>query len=87
MYLDNSSSKERSVNGYTVTDFSPRYSFSALGLKNVDLIASVNNIFNKKYEVGGYTYGNLTPTGDRVFYNFYTPQATTNYMLSLNIKF
>jgi len=87
MYLDNTSSKERSINPFTVTDWSTRYSFSALGLKNVDLIASVNNIFNKKYEAGGYTFGNLTPTGDRVYYNFYTPQATTNYMLGLNIKF
>lgn len=87
MYLDNTSSKERSIDPFTVTDWSTRYSFAALGLKNIDLMLSVNNIFNAKYETSGYTFGSFDTAGQRSYYNFYSPQATANYMLGLNIKF
>ncbi|QBQ42575.1 TonB-dependent receptor [Sphingobacterium psychroaquaticum] len=87
MYLDNTSSRERSIDPFLVNDLNARYSFAALGLKNVDLMVSVNNILGEKYETSGYTWGSMNTTGERTFYNFYTPQATANYMMGINIRF
>lgn len=88
VYLDNSSAKERSIDPFTYTNFNAQYSFSALGLKRIELLLSVNNIFNAKYETSGYTWGQIFESqGTRDYYNFYTPQATTNFMLGLNLKF
>ncbi|MEJ5088658.1 TonB-dependent receptor [Sphingobacterium faecium] len=85
-YLDNSSAKERSINSSFVNNVRASYSFSVLGVKNIDLGLTINNILNEKYETNGYTWGYMD--GDsRKYFNFYYPQATTNYMLSLNAKF
>jgi len=55
-------------------------------MKNIDLAITVNNILNEKYQTNGYTWGYMD--GDsRKYFNFYYPQATTNYMVSLNVKF
>ena len=51
---------------------------------NIGLL--VNNILDKKYESNGYTYGSYSG-GNRVTENFYFPQAGTNLLLSLNVKF
>jgi len=88
VYLDNSSAKERSIDPFTYTNVKTQYSFSAFGLKNIDVLASVNNIFNTKYVTSGYTWGQIFQSkGTRDYYNFYYPQATTNFMLGLNLRF
>jgi iron complex outermembrane receptor protein len=62
------------------------YNFTALGIKNISATLQINNILNEKYETNGYTFGWME--GDtRKYYNFYFPQAPTNFMLGLNIKF
>ena len=88
VYLDNSSSRERSIDPFNYTNLRTQYSFSALGLKKIDVLMSVNNIFNAKYVTSGYTWGQIfESTGQRDFYNFYYPQATTNFIFGLNIRF
>jgi iron complex outermembrane receptor protein len=52
----------------------------------VDFAISVNNILNEKYAPNGYTYGGLTG-GQRLNYNFYFPQAGTNFLAMLSVKF
>ncbi|WP_257094783.1 TonB-dependent receptor domain-containing protein [Sphingobacterium sp. E70] len=85
-YLDNSSAKERSISSYFVNNLLANYSFTALGIKNINATLQINNILNEKYETNGYTFGGMD--GDtRKYYNFYFPQAPTNFMLGLNIKF
>lgn len=85
-YLDNSSAKERSISSYFVNNLLANYNFSALGVKDINLSLQVNNLLNEKYETNGYTFGWME--GDaRKYYNFYFPQAPTNFMLGLNIKF
>ncbi|MDM1295492.1 TonB-dependent receptor [Sphingobacterium sp. N143] len=85
-YLDNSSAKERSISAYFVNNFLANYSFTALGIKNISASLQVNNILNEKYEANGYTFGWME--GDaRKYYNFYFPQAPTNFLLGLNFKF
>jgi|GEM_PF-4381756 len=48
----------------------------------------INNIFNEKYATSGYTYSMIMESvGKRDYFNFYYPQAETNAMLGLNIRF
>lgn len=88
LYLDNTSSKDRSIDPSFVNNFVAQYSFQMLGLQRVDLSLAVNNILNNKYESHGYTWRQMFESkGTIEHYNFYYPQATTNFMLGLNIRF
>jgi len=88
IYLDNSGAKERSIDPSFVNNLQGIYSFSAFGIERIDLNLTVNNIFNSKYETTGYTWGQkFESKGTRDYYNFYYPQAETNFMLGLNIRF
>src|SRR5690606_28047534 len=80
-------SLEFSLAPFFVNNLRLRYNFSLLGLENIDANLAVNNIFNEKYESHGYTYGGITPTGTRLYGNAYFPQAETNFLLGLNIRF
>ena len=86
-FLDNTSSKQRSIDGFDVHDINVNYSFSLPGIKAVTANLLVANIFNKKYESNGYTFGYINETGERESFNYYFPQATTNFLLGLNLKF
>lgn len=87
-YLDNTEAKERSINPFFVNNLRLLYSFHALGIKNIDLNLAINNIFNEKYESNGYTYGGIdAATGSRLYGNSYYPQATTNFLLGVNLSF
>jgi iron complex outermembrane receptor protein len=85
-YLDNTQNNDRTINGYLVSNARLGYDFKFAGVKNINLGLLVNNLFDKKYESNGYTYGYLSG-GSRVTENFYYPQAGTNFLLSLNVKF
>jgi len=86
-YLDNTQSDERSVPSFFVNNLRMRYKFSLLGIKNIDANLAINNIFNEKYVSHGYTYGGITPDGTRLYGNAYYPQAETNFLLGLNVRF
>lgn len=85
-YLDNTQNNDRKINGYWVSNARLGYDFKFAGVKNVNLGLLVNNLFDKMYESNGYTYGYLSG-GSRITENFYYPQAGTNFLLSLNVKF
>ncbi len=85
-YLDNTQDETRKLDGYFVSNIRAGYTFSAFGVKKVSLNLLVNNVFDKQYESNGYTYSSLYQ-GLRTTENFYFPQAGTNFLLSLNLKF
>lgn len=85
-YMDNTQNEGRKLNGYWVNNVRLGYDFSFKGVKNMNIGLLVNNILDKKYESNGYTYGSYSG-GNRVTENFYFPQAGTNLLLSLNVKF
>ncbi|MCZ4243305.1 TonB-dependent receptor [Pedobacter sp. HCMS5-2] len=85
-YLDNTQNEERRLKGYWVNNARLGYDFKFNGVKNVNLGLLVNNLLNKKYESNGYTYGYISG-GALTTENFYFPQAGTNFLLSLNVKF
>ncbi|MFD2246116.1 TonB-dependent receptor [Pontibacter ruber] len=87
-YLDNTSSEDRKINGYQVADLRLRYILKPSFLRELEVALLVNNLFNKKYEANGYTFSEQY-AGDptRYDYNYYYPQATRNFLLSLGVKF
>ncbi|TDG37578.1 TonB-dependent receptor [Pedobacter changchengzhani] len=85
-YLDNTQSNDRRLKSYWVNNVRLAYDLKFNGVKNINIALLVNNVFNKKYESNGYTYGYFGG-GALTTENFYFPQAGTNFMLNLNLKF
>lgn len=85
-YLDNTSNNKRKIDPYFVNDLRLNYQTKIAGIKNVGLTLLVNNLFSELYVSNGYTYSYVY---DNRFIaeNFYYPQATRNFLLSLNVKF
>jgi iron complex outermembrane receptor protein len=84
-YLDNTQNESRKLNSFYTQDARLILTFSNKLFKEWKIIGQVNNIFDKKYEPNGYTYGYVfdgTVTAD----NYYFPMAGTNFMVGVNIK-
>lgn len=78
-YLDNTQTKTLTLDSYLVNDIRTSYTIKPKGMRAIDLSLLVNNIFNEKYESNGATYG------DGVAYYF--PQAGTNFLAMITLKF
>jgi iron complex outermembrane receptor protein len=84
-YLDNTQSVQRRISNYYLQQVRIIYSPKLISKAAVDFALYVNNVFNKKYESTGYTYGYYSG-GTLVNENFLFPQAGTNFIFSVNIK-
>jgi iron complex outermembrane receptor protein len=80
-YLDNTSSKKRSLTSYATQDLRFSYAFS----KYISTTLLINNVLNSMYSSNGYTYSYLY-AGDLTTENFQYPQAGFNFLLGLNIR-
>ncbi len=85
-YMDNTQNENRKLDAYWVNNARLGYDFNLKGIKNINIGLLANNILNHKYESNGYTYSSIYPWAT-VTENFYFPQAGTNFLLSLNLKF
>jgi iron complex outermembrane receptor protein len=85
-YLDNTSNDERAISPYFVSDFVASYSFGFSFIKRAEVKLMVNNIFNKMYTSNGYTFG-YNAGATKIRENYYYPQAGTNFLLGLNLRF
>jgi iron complex outermembrane receptor protein len=74
------------LKAYFVNDVRLSYNFSTKAIKNIGIGLLVNNVFSKKYEANGATYPEVDG-GTLVNYNYYFPQATRNFLASLNLSF
>ncbi len=84
-FLDNTETEQRSLKPYFLQDVRLNWTIPNKFTSKLELIAQVNNIFNKKYEPNGYTFsyfynGNLTTE------NYFYPMAGTNFMIGVNVK-
>ncbi|GAB3292702.1 TonB-dependent receptor [Hymenobacter humi] len=86
-YLDNSASAARSLRPYQTLDFRVRYTIHPTFMKEIELALLVNNVLNREYEANGYTYGYVGASGQPETFNYYFPQATRNFLGSVNLKF
>ncbi|HCX21115.1 MAG: TonB-dependent receptor [Flammeovirgaceae bacterium] len=88
-YLDNTSNADRIIRSYFVADGLLSYQTALSGLKQLTVSLMVNNLLNKQYESNGYTWGYYYGYQEGNLYqqNNYYPQAGTNFLLSLGLKF
>jgi iron complex outermembrane receptor protein len=84
-YLDNTSDINRALDAFFVNDLRINYSLKPKGLKNLTLSLLVNNLFNTEYESNGYTYSYLYY--GLVTENFVYPQAGTNFLTAIKLRF
>lgn len=85
-FIDNTSNDQRSLDSYFVNNLSIFYTIETSFIKQIDLMLSLNNIFNEKYESNAWVYRYYS---DDVEYemNGYFPQAEFNFMFGINLKF
>ncbi|WP_131537553.1 TonB-dependent receptor [Pedobacter nototheniae] len=84
--LDNTSASTRTLSSFFVNDIRLRYNTSFAAIKNIGISLLVNNVFSTLYESNGATYPYLYD-GELSRSNYYYPQATRNFLVSLNLKF
>ena len=92
-YMGNIDSENSKLDSYFVNDFNVNYQIKPNKLfKSIVFSGLVNNVFNKKYVSNGY-YGTYDDTWSvpgqttTLDYAGYYPQATTNFLLGMTLKF
>ena len=86
-YLDNTQNEARKLDAFFVNDVRIAYTYKPTkGIKSVSIGLLVNNILNEQYEPNGYTFSYFLG-GQRVWENYYYPQAGTNFLLNVGLKF
>lgn len=90
-FLDNTANEDRALDAFFTNDLRISYSAQPRFFKGLEVNLLINNIFNELYEPNGYTFSYFVPgeTSGRalVTENFYYPQAGTNFLLGLSLKF
>ena len=95
-YLDNTGNNNRSLNAFYTQDIRAIYTIKknpdvisssrcSASMKELIIIAQLNNVFNRKYEPNGYTFSYYAG-GETVTENYYFPMAGINFMLGVNIR-
>lgn len=85
-YIDNTSSKERSLDPYFVNNIKLNYTLNLRFVKSIDFVVSLNNIFNEEYESNAWVYRYIYDNQEYEM-NGYYPQAKFNVMAGVVIKF
>jgi iron complex outermembrane receptor protein len=87
-YIDNTMSSERMLKAYFVNDFRINYAFKPGILREVELVLSVNNIFNVMYETNAWIYkGVVGEQGLITIDDGYFPQAGRHLLAGVNLRF
>jgi iron complex outermembrane receptor protein len=85
-YLDNTSNANRKLDAFFVNDIRINYSIKTKLVREIGFVLAINNVLGELYESNGYTWGYIYG-GQRITENFYYPQAGTNFMAGLSLKF
>jgi len=93
-FMSNIEAKKSKLDSYFVNDFNVQYSWEQPWFfKEVVVTGLVNNVFNEKYVSNGYYFTFNVPNEDipsgveTMDGAGYYPQATTNFLLGLTLKF
>ena len=93
-YLDNTGSKESSLDAYFVSHLHAGYTFQLKTMKSLSIGATVYNILNEKYETNGYSqtaavYDNPNKEGSAVLSHDprYYPMAGANVLFNVTLRF
>ena len=85
-YMDNTSTKARSLDGYYTNDLRINYIIPQPLFKELGLQFMLINIWDKKYTPNGWTYA-YKADGVEKSDNGYYPMAGTNFFVGVNIAF
>jgi iron complex outermembrane receptor protein len=85
-YIDNTSNNNRSIDPYFVNDFRVSYTVKTKAIKEISINLLINNIFNHEYESNAWVY-KYSLGGQNYAMDGYFPQAGTNLIAGINLKF
>ncbi|MDX2248192.1 MAG: TonB-dependent receptor [Bacteroidia bacterium] len=85
-YLDNTNNDSRVLDAFWVNDLRINWTFYPSFAKEIQLGLLINNILNEQYEPNGYTFS-YKLGADTFTENYYYPQAGTNFLASLSLRF
>ena len=85
-YLDNSSDKARSIDGYFVMNSTISYVLKVPKIEGIEFGLMVNNILNTLYANNGYSYSYIA-NQETIKENFYFVQAGINFMGRICVRF
>ncbi len=83
-FLDNTSNKDRLMDGYFVQNIQLNYSTKSKNFNALNIFLKLNNIFSNKYVANGYTYSYFVEK-DLITSNNYYPMARFNMMCGIGI--
>jgi iron complex outermembrane receptor protein len=84
-FLDNTSNSERKIDAYQTVDARLSYTIFPKKMKEISFNILANNILNTLYSSNGYTYSYIV--GETITENFYYPQAGSNFLVGMTVKF
>jgi iron complex outermembrane receptor protein len=84
-FLDNTSNSNRKIDAYQTVDARISYSIFPKRMKEISFNILANNLLNTMYSSNGYTYSYIV--GETITENFYYPQAGTNFLAGITMKF
>lgn len=85
-FIDNSSNDDRSLDAYFVNNLRASYAIYPKFAKEIEFSLLVNNLLNEEYETNAWVYSYIYG-GERYKMDGYYPQAGTNFLFGMNIKF
>ncbi len=85
-YIDNTSSQDRMLDAYVVSNLSLNYSIKTKSIKSIDFKFLINNVFNEEYESNAWVY-RYNYGGEYYNMDGYFPQAGINFMGGIVLHF
>jgi iron complex outermembrane receptor protein len=85
-FIDNTSNVDRSLDPYFINDLKFYYTIKTGVIRQIDLMLSLNNIFNLEYESNAWVYRYYTGNQENKM-DGYFPQAKFNFMAGVSLKF
>lgn len=84
-YLDNTSSKDRSLDPYFVTDMKADYRFRLSRKIQSTCFLHLMNVFSEKFEPNGYSFSYIYG-GSKITENYYFPMAPLQWMAGFTLS-
>jgi iron complex outermembrane recepter protein len=85
-FIDNSSSNDRKLDAYFVNNLRVSYSIKPEFISEVEFHLLFSNLFDEKYETNAWVWSYIID-GTRYKMDGYFPQAGTNFMVGVDMKF
>ena len=85
-YIDNSSSNDRKLDAYTVSNMNFSYEFKPKFAESIKFNFLVNNVFDAEYESNAWVYSYIVGE-ERFDMDGYFPQAGINFLAGVTVRF